>query len=285
MRIADGARILTNTSQSLGILTEGMHMKRNGRQTVTIAFIVLCGALAVSCQRARDDVFYAIAESPASPKLIKIQPRGVNQVVVTTVGGTGTFGCAPVAPAPDGKLYTVCGKGIVKPGPQKLATLDPQTGHATVFGQTITGLQIMGMKFAPDGKLYTVGDANPASPTFNSLYTIDVTTGAVTRIGPTGAPSFFHDLAIDRQGSVYGTSADALYTIDLKTGTATKVASFVGGGMIMGLSFNADRSQLYATDWKEPVSDVYSVDLRTGFLTPLGPTGLALTHSLASIAR
>jgi hypothetical protein len=260
-------------------------MKRNGFRTVTVVLVAISSALAASCQRASDDVFYAMGESPASPKLLKIETRGVNQVTVTTVGGTGTFGCAPIAPAPEGKLYTVCGQGIVKPGPQQLATLDPQTGRATVFGQTITGLQIMGMKFAPDSKLYTVGDANPASPTFNSLYTIDTTTGAVTRIGPTGAPSFFHDLAIDRQGTVYGTSADALYTIDLKTGTATKVAGFVGGGMVMGLSFNADRTKLYATDWKEPVSDVYAVDLRSGFLTPLGPTGHALSHSLAAIGR
>ena len=260
-------------------------MKRNGIRTVTVAVVAICSALAASCQRGSDDAFYAIAEAPVSPKLIRIQTRGVNQVVVTTVGGTGAFGCAPMAPAPDGKLYTVCGQGIVKPGPQQLATLDPQTGHAAVFGQTITGLQIMGMKFAHDGKLYTVGGANPASPTFNSLYTIEVTTGAVTRIGPTGAPSFFHDLAIDRQGTVYGTSGDALYTIDLKTGTATKVAGFVGGGMVMGLSFNADRTKLYATDWKEPISDVYAVDLRTGFLTPLGATGHAFTHSLASIGR
>jgi hypothetical protein len=82
---------------------------------------------------------------------------------------------------------------------------------------------------------------------------------------------------------MYGSAGDALYTIDLKTGTATKVADFVGGGMVMGLSFNGDRTRLYATDWKQPISDVYLVDVRTGFLTPLGATGYALAHGLAPL--
>ena len=84
---------------------------------------------------------------------------------------------------------------------------------------------------------------------------------------------------------MYGTTSDGLYTIDLKTGTATKVVDFVGGGMVMGLSFNADQSKLYATDWKKPTSDVYVVDIHTGFLTPLAATGYPLAHGLAPIGR
>lgn len=262
----------------------GVKSERTGRvlQGAAIAMLALLGA---SCGRVTADTFYAIAETPSSPKLIRIDARGVNDVTITTVGATGAFGCASLARSPNGTLYAVCGQGIVKPGPQQLATIDPNTGRATTIGQTIDGLQIMGMKFGPDGRLYTAGDANPASPTFNSLYTVDVTSGAVSRVGSTGASSFFHDFALDRQGTMYGSAGDALYTIDLKTGTATKVADFVGGGMVMGLSFNADQTKLYATDWKQPISDVYLVDVRTGFLTPLGTTRHALAHGLAPLTH
>src|SRR3954465_15066804 len=71
------------------IETEAMPMKRNGICPATVAIVVICGGLAASCERMSTDVFYAIAEAPASPKLIRIETRGVNQVAVTTVGGTG----------------------------------------------------------------------------------------------------------------------------------------------------------------------------------------------------
>jgi DNA-binding beta-propeller fold protein YncE len=259
-----------------------MSMESQGTRTplrLAASIMMLC-ALAAACGPAAGDSFYAIAETPASPKLIRIDARAVNSVTITRIGATGVVGCAAIARSPKGTLYSVCGQGLAKPGPQQLAAVDPNTGHATTIGQTIDGLQIMGMTFGPDGKLYAVGDANPASPTFNSLYTIDVATAIVTRVGSTGASSFFHDFALDRQGIMYGSAGDALYTIDLKTGTATKVADFVGGGQVMGLSFNADQTKLYATDWKQPISDVYLVDLHTGFLTALGATGYPLAHGL-----
>lgn len=245
---------------------------------------VAIAALAVICTRCAqsgDDVFYANADG----KLIKIESQGVQKVKISQVGATGLPGCGAMARSSAGILYSFCGEGIAKPGPQQLATIDPATGRATIVGKTVEGLQIMGMKFGPDDKLYAVGDANPASPTFNSLYTVDVKNGAVTRVGPTSAPAFFHDFAVDRSGTMYGTSSDALYTIDLKTGTASKVTNFVGGGMVMGLSFNADQSKLYATDFKQPISDVYLVDIRNGFLTPLGSTGYAFAHGLAATPR
>lgn len=243
--------------------------------------IVALAVVSARCGRTVDDAFYANADG----KLIKIESRGTQKVTISQVGANGVPGCGAMARSATGTLYSMCGEGILEPGPQRLATIDPATGRATTVGKTVEKLQIMGMKFGPDNKLYAVGDANPASPTFNSLYTVDVTTGDVTRIGPTSAPSFFHDFALDRGGTMYGTSSDALYTIDLKTGTASKVTNFVGGGMVMGLSFNADQSKLYATDFKRPISDVYLVDIHNGFLTPLGPTGYAFAHGLAAIPR
>lgn len=264
---------------------KGSPMEMRTRAALFIVLLAGVGAASAACARRTADVFYAIAETGSRSKLIRIEARGVNDVAVREVGPTGAVGCTALAGADDGGLFSVCGLGTGKPGPQRLTTIDHDSGHAATIGQQVDGLQIMGLKFGPDGKLYTVGDTNPASPTFNSLYSVDAHTGAVTRIGSTGAPSFFHDFAVDGKGTTYATSSDSLYTIDLKTGTASRVAKFVGGGMVMGLSFNADRSKLYAADWKEPASDLYLVDVRTGFLTPLASTGYALVHGLTSASH
>jgi DNA-binding beta-propeller fold protein YncE len=171
------------------------------------------------------------------------------------------------------------------PGPQQLATIDPRTGHANMFGAPLEKLNVMGLEFAPDGTLYAVGDANPASPTFNTLYTVDQKTGAFTAVGSTGvpAPNFLMDLAFDARGMMYGASMFGLFTIDRKTGTATKVVDFVGGGVVMGLGYNAKQDKLYATDWKSPKSVLYVVDAKNGFLTPMADIGYPLSHGLVAL--
>jgi len=164
-------------------------------------------------------------------------------------------------------------------------TIDPKTGHATMFGAPVEKLNVMALEFAPDGTLYAVGDANPASPTFNTLYTVDQKTGAFTAVGSTSvpAPDFFMDLAFDARGTMYGASMFGLFTIDRKTGTATKVVDFVGGGVVMGLGYNAKQDKLFATDWKTPKSALYVVDTKNGFLTPMADIGYPLAHGLVAL--
>src|SRR6476469_6325221 len=210
------------------------------------------------------DRFYATA-GPEN-KLVSIQISDGSKVTITPIGATGTVGCGSVALSPDGTLYSVCGPGILGPGRQQLAKIDPKTGHATLFGSEVFNLQVMGLEFAPNGTLYAVGDANGASPTFNSLYTVDLKTGEFTRIGSTGVPDpeFVMDFAFDKNGTMYAAGSHTLFTIDRKSGTATKVVDFVGGGDIMGLSYDAKKDRLYATDWKAPNSALYLVDVQTG---------------------
>jgi hypothetical protein len=239
--------------------------------------IVILWSVSTSCRRAPDRL-YASAEM--GTKIIQIEVRDANKITSKTIGQTGTVGCVSMAVSPSGSLYSMCGPGAGSPGPQQLATIDLQTGHANPFGITVNGLTVMGLKFAPDGTLYAVGDSNPSSPTFNSLYKVDAT-GAFTRIGSTGAPSFFMDFAFDGKGTMYGATSLGLYSIDPKTAVATKIADFVGGSAIMGLAFSRDASKLYASDFKTPVSDLYLVDPKSGFLTPVATTGYANSHNLA----
>jgi DNA-binding beta-propeller fold protein YncE len=259
---------------------------------------VLCtSTLGCSGTTARSvDRFYGIVNSPAADgKLVSIDVRDQNDVTITPIGAIGTYGCTSVALSSQGTLYSVCGPsdfadtqhkyGCMTPGPQQLATIDPKTGHATMFGAPVEKLNVMAIEFAPDGTLYAVGDANPASPTFNTLYTVDQKTGAFTAVGSTGvpAPNFFMDLAFDARGTMYGASMFGLFTIDRKTGTATKVVDFVGGSVVMGLGYNAKQDKLYATDWKTPKSALYVVDTKNGFLTPMADMGFPLSHGLVAL--
>ena len=252
----------------------------------TIVGIALLCTSTIGCSGSAagtPDHFYATA-GPEN-KLVSIEIRDGTKVTITPIGKTGTRGCGAVALAPDGTLYSVCGPGLMAPGRQQLAKIDPKTGRADLFGAEVFNLEIMGLEFAPNGTLYAVGDANRASPTFNSLYTVDLKSGELTRIGSTGVPDpeFFMDFAFDSSGVMYGATNHALFTIDLKTGNATKVVDFVGGGDIMGLAYNAKRDKLYATDFKSPNSALYLVNTHTGFLTPLAAIGYPLSHGLVPV--
>jgi DNA-binding beta-propeller fold protein YncE len=257
-----------------------MRVQRAGIRT--FGGVVLAGLLSgasIGCGQAMNDSLYATAAG----SLVTLDVRGVNKLTTTVIGKMGAPGCASLARSAAGVMYSVCGPGVMKADqPQQLATIDLKTGHATLFGQVITGLQVMGMEFAPDGTLYAAGDANAASPTFNSLYTVDVKTGAFTRVGSTGAPAdeFLMDFAFDKNGTMYGASSHMLFTIDRKTGIGTKVADFVGGGDVMGLAYDGRRNRLYATDFKVPNSALYLVDVQTGFLTPLAAVGYPMAHGL-----
>jgi DNA-binding beta-propeller fold protein YncE len=277
-----------------------MQTKRGRHPAVrTILPVVLLCASTIGCSgRGAQSVdrFYAIVNSPAvDGKLVSIDVRGQNDVTVTPIGPIGTFGCTSVALSKEGKLYSVCGPnnfvdthhkfGCMTPGPQQLATIDPKTGHATLFGAPVEKLNVMALEFAPDGTLYAVGDANRASPTFNTLYTVNRETGAFTAVGSTGVPNpdFFMDLAFDARGTMYGASMFGLFTIDRKSGTATRVVEFVGGAGVMGLGYNAKQDKLFATDYNEPKSALYVVDTKNGFLTPMASIGFPLSHGLVAV--
>ena len=186
-------------------------------------------------------------------------------------------------------------------GTQRLATIDPNTGLATLLGVPVPGLSVMALAFAPNGILYAVGDCNPntkgnfectpdSDPNYNSLYTVNTATGAVSRVGSTGAPQFFMDLAFDRDGNMFGVTTTLnsslipaiLYRINLATGAATKIVNLVGSNSVMGLAFGRE-GKLYATDFVQNPG-LYLIDIKTGFETAIAalPFGLSSALELAS---
>ena len=246
----------------------------------------------------RKDVFYTTSSaSPAggSEELFAIEVNG-RKVTTTDIGPINGGQCASLALSPSGTLFGMCGNLF---GAQQLATFNPKTGLATLFGVPVSGLAVMAMAFGPNGILYAVGDCNPSAnfecspdsdPNYNSLYTVDENTGAFTRVGSTGAPQFFMDLAFDRDGNMFGVTTTLspsyvpaiLYRIDPSTGAATKIVNLVGSTRIMGLAFGGD-GKLYGTDWTQN-SGLYLIDIKTGFETAIAalPFGLSSGLELAN---
>src|SRR5579864_1166604 len=136
-------RILTNVFTS-----------RRLRVTATLA--ILC-ATPVATTQAKD-LFYTT--SGVGAEVFAISVSG-GKIATTDIGPTNGGVCGSLALSPSsGKLYSMCGP-LFGPGPQQLATIDPETGQANLFGVAVPGLAVMAMTFAPNGILYAVGDCNP----------------------------------------------------------------------------------------------------------------------------
>jgi hypothetical protein len=239
-------------------------------------------------------LFYTISFSGGSAELWAIGVSG-RKITTTDIGPPKGGGCASLALSPSGTLFSMCGALF---GTQQLATIDPKTGLANLFGVPVSGLAVMAMASAPDGTLYAVGDCNPnanectpgSDPNYNSLYTVNETTGAFTRVGSTGAPQYFMDLAFDRDGNMFGVTTTLsrslipaiLYRIDPATGAATKIVNLVGSNSVMGLAFGRE-GKLYATDWTQD-SGLYLIDIDTGLETAIAalPFGLSSGLELAN---
>jgi hypothetical protein len=263
--------------------------------------VILCAVAAATTLKGAEggqtkELFYTTSFSSGSPELFAIQIDG-SVITTTDIGPEKGGGCASLARSPSGTLFSMCGHLF---GTQQLATIDPKTGLASLFGVPVSGLAVMAMTFAPNGILYAVGDCNPdpnfvectpgSDPNFNSLYTIDEATGAFTRIGSTGAPQYFMDLAFDGNGNMFGVTTSLnpslvpaiLYRIDLESGAATKIVNLVGSNTVMGLAFGRD-GKLYATDFVLN-SGLYLIDIKTGLETAVAamPFGLSSGFELAN---
>jgi hypothetical protein len=245
----------------------------------------------------RKDVFYttSFSFSTGQAELWAIEVSG-RKITTIDIGPTNGGTCASLALSSSGTLYSVCGNLF---GTQQLATIDPKTGLAHLFGVGVPGLAVMAITFGPNGTLYAVGDCNPnatpectpdSDPTYNSLYTVDTGTGAFTRVGQTHAPQFFMDLAFDREGNMFGVTTTLspsyvpaiLYRIDPATGAATKIVNLVGSNFVMGLAFGHD-GKLYATDFTGNPG-LYRIDPKTGFETAIAalPFGFSSALELAN---
>ncbi len=183
-----------------------------------------------------------------------------------TIGPFGTSDTYGTTFGPNGQLYTLVNSYTNA----QLATVNLNTGAATVFGVT-TGIADMMVMEYYGGTLYT------ASWDTNMLYTMNPTTGAATPIGSLGFSNIM-DMAFNSHGVLYAVDAFSLWTINPLTGAGSFVASLTGtDGCVMGLAFDTTDS-LYGTSWCSDNSPLYKIDPVTGATTIVGYTGISNPH-------
>jgi hypothetical protein len=102
-------------------------------------------------------LFYTTADIGSGAEFFASEVNG-SKITTNDIGPTNGGDCVSLARAESGTLYSMCGPIF---GAQQLATLDPKTRLATLFGVPVPGLAVMALGFAPNGTLYAAGDCNP----------------------------------------------------------------------------------------------------------------------------
>lgn len=225
--------------------------------------ISLCVALSFSA---------ALATLPAQ-ELIAVNFAGQAFAVdsttgqARTIGATGVTSCNAMA-RKNNVLYATAQIGGPT-GSRRLVTIDPITAQASVLFPNL-GVDLRGL--APkDGsnEIYGIADGQP-----DRLVTIDVVTGQVTTIGNTG---FTGIQALDSEMSLLFLFAwdvnQGLVRIDPATGVTVDVNPSLGtqGAAIQFLTRVVDDGgtpRLVGGN-----SALFSIDLTTGAVTPIGAAG------------
>jgi hypothetical protein len=114
----------------------------------------------------------------------------------------------------------------------------------------------------------------------SELYRIDTNNLDTIDIGPFGAAltGSMTDIAVDKDGNMFGVSFAGTFSIDTDTGTATLLHAFDGSGNLTSLSFvpldptDPQSAERLVTSGDN--GDVYEVDPQTGATTLLGNYGM-----------
>jgi hypothetical protein len=152
-------------------------------------------------------------------KLVQLNPlTGQSIPLVTLDFGAERADVRGLAFSPSGTLFALNDIEMLNSTPDNLYTINIQTGHATLVGNTgVGGLQ--SLAFSPAGVLYG-WDLNGLG-----LVQINPVTGVATDVNP--SLNGFLDiqaLTFGPDGTLYG-ARNALYTIDPSTGVTTLVGS------------------------------------------------------------
>lgn len=126
-----------------------------------------------------------------------------------------------------------------------LITIDPETGTGTEVGPLAVDIGNEGINFHPDGTLYGLF-WNVDSSDYR-LYTVDLESGAATEVGPLnlGLIEQGTDIAVDKEGRLFGIVGNEVIQIERFTGQGTVVYQLPSSFNLPGLDFSPDDT-LYA---------------------------------------
>jgi DNA-binding beta-propeller fold protein YncE len=198
----------------------------------------------------------------------------------TNPRSTGIPNLVDVAFGPDGTLY-----GLTTVTSDSLYKFNPTTGTPTLVGSTgLSNIFEGDLAFQPGtGVLFGVQDV----PSAHRLFTIDVTTGTATIVGNvSGSPGDLSGMAFAPNGTLYmlDTSAGSLLAVNPGTGNVlSSVSLSTHLGDVAGFEFDPVTGVAYVADGHTSgTGQLYTLNLATGGLTAVGPTGA--TDGLAGLA-
>lgn len=179
--------------------------------------------------------------------------------------------------SPDGVLYAMSDHQDLGTHPNSLFTIDPATGATQFVGETgLTNIWEGDLDFHPStGVLYGVQEFTEGT---SSLFTVDTTTGAATVIGPVFAGDL-SAMAFDASGTLYVLEIhfDWLLTVDPSNARVLRKIPLSTTDLYSaaGMDFDPDTGVLYVADGGLYGTDtLHTLDVATGELTQVGPTGL-----------
>lgn len=219
--------------------------------------IVLCALLAVVCAPAAyaGDV-YAINLRPTPNTLLRFPANApANNVISTTVGYdlyAMDFNSAATT------LYGVDINGFM------FGSIDTTTGAFSPIGATGLIDNTTGLSVDPTTETFYLTTYG----TSNALYTVNPATGVATFVTGINTTGIMIDIAIDRNGQMYGhnISDDSLYLIDKTTGATTLLgATGMAANFAQGMDFDYETDTLYGTVYTGGGTGAFvSFDLTTG---------------------
>jgi hypothetical protein len=163
-----------------------------------------------------------------------------------------------------------------------LVRIDKVTGLPTLVGGTSLDIVEGDLAFNPvNGQLFGVKDLG-ISGNQRNLFRLDPNTGAATIVGNTASMGDLSSLAFNSLGTLYSIDAagmgnSLLQTIDPLTGAITSsVQMNMNLGSTIGMAFNPTTGIAYVADGGDASATnlLFSLDVSTGLLTSIGPTGV-----------
>jgi hypothetical protein len=216
-------------------------------------------------------VLFSAGVGNAGVQLVTVDPStGVATAGPTLNFGADTPNVRALAFSSNDILYCI-NSGTSEP--DNLYTIDPQTGRATLVGNTGLG-GIQSLDFSPQGLLYG-WDVAPDSETPGAgLVLINPNTGVATDVNPLinehAGDVGIQSIVFALDGTLYG-AGDALLKIDVTTGAATLIGyggySDLRGIEVMPPPPLSIRSSEVEACWPSISNQLYRVEYRSELTT------------------
>ena len=194
---------------------------------------------------------------------------------------TGINSLAGIEFSVDGTLYGLSTFGS-SPNPNSLFRVDPRTGASTLIGTTGIEVTEGGLAFDPTSGLLYGCQAKGQ----DLLYTFDLSSAKAAVKGTIVSSGDISAISFDDRGTLYAIDQleQSLLTLDPSNANIIKSTDLsISLGSTLGMDFDPSSGIMYVADGSSDGTDtLYTVDLSTGVLSPVGPTGL--TDGLSGLA-